>query len=578
MIDDSVFAELAELKPRLETMHQTLMPGGTLEDLDGWLEFVHRPTGLLRVDGVPVLVATLYGPSGAGKSTMFRLLTGLDVPAGAERRPTTYGCVVALPEDVHGKLDLQETFPGYAQVKELARADQLADPELPDGLLYVASYPVQHTDSAVALIADVPDINTIHQDNWHRAEQMLARSEVVVFVCGPETYSDDRTVHQFEHVCKVAGYVAFVFTKCTRREAEIKWEHLKEIVDQDLERVAVFHSEFSRSPSLDNIHPLFTEQALPDVLQGADALKIRMKSMEKQVRLALISLRKVAEQARDREKELSQKISRIEEACTVEAERIAEARQPVQEILEIILEKSAAKRSALMNTLLSPVTFLSKSLRGAFALVRKLLDKPTKDIKEREDMEREKLSDAAERLVDVLRVVDRETVRAETAKAAMNQFASEPPPPVATDWEAAIDAETNRWVDEHPTLLHVVAVLYDALLAAGGIAIGIDLTVSGGLLMSMGASTAVGAGMIGGSKLLSFLVDKLGLGRVLQAAHKAWLEQRREELAVHLLDHLAAPLLIDKLVAERDTLRGAKPEQCLEQVRGLEQRSAAPAA
>ena len=572
MDDDRLFADLAALRPRLEQMLAAL-PGGTaLGDLPGWMEFVHRPAGLLRVDGVPVLVATLYGPSGAGKSTLFRLLTGVEVPAGAERRPTTFGCVVAVPAEVRDRLDLAETFPGYAEVRELDRPERLADPDLPDGLLYVAEYPVRHSDSAVALIADVPDINTVRQDNWQRAEQMLARSEVVVFVCGPESYSDDRSVRQFEQCCRVAGYVAYVFTKCTRREAEIKWEHLREIVEEDLAKVAVFHSEFAAEPTLAGVRPLFTEQDLPDVLQGADALAIRMASMRKQARLAMRSLREVAEEARERERELKLKTLRIEEACVAEAERVAQARQPVQEVLEIILDRAKGQRPGIVNRLLTPVTLVSKGLRKAFDFARGLVAKPGRDVKEREAMEREQLAVAGERLIDVLRALDRNAVDAETAARTLREFLGRQPPEVSKDWEEAIQDETDRWVEEHPRLLHVVALLYDGLLAAGGVAIGVDLGISGGLIFSMGTSAAVGAGMMGGSKLLRFLVEKLGLGRVLATAHDAWLRQRRGELADHLREGLADPLLAESLRRGHAALAAANPEECLERLRGLERR------
>src|SRR3954468_874341 len=60
--------------------------------------------GLLRLNADDLAqrklpVVTLLGPSGAGKSTIFRLLTGIDVPAGGAERPMSHNCMVAVPPD-----------------------------------------------------------------------------------------------------------------------------------------------------------------------------------------------------------------------------------------------------------------------------------------------------------------------------------------------------------------------------------------------------------------------------------------------------------------------------------------------
>lgn len=574
MIDDAVFAELGELKPRLETLYKVLEPEGKLGDLPGWLEFVHRPAGLLRVNGLPVLVATLYGPSGAGKSTFFRLLTGIQVPAGAERRPTTYGCIVAIPEAVKNDIDLAATFPGYTEVLHLDSPTQLADAELPAGRLYWDAYPSPPPnpdgEACVALIADVPDINTYEKRNWQRAEEMLARSEVCVFVSGPESYSDERILKQFRHAIEVAGRIAYLFTKCTRREAELKWEHLRELLQgEDLSNVDIFHSEFSREPTLEGVTPLFSETPLPDVIRGGDALAIRLATMTKEARAAAGSLLDVGERAVIRQRDTAQRIKRVEEACAIEAERIATVRAPVKEVLEMILEKAEYKRPDIANKVLGPLRFVSKGTRSAIRLVKTQVF--GKDTTNADELERAKVAKAANNLVELLRVIDKEAVPAARADEALKTFLARDLPQPTKGWQESFEDEAEEWIDANPAKVQTIAIMYDALCAGAPILVAADLAIGGIGSLSIAGLASSGA-LLGGSEIVELLNKKLGLGAVLDAAREAWMETRKSELAQHLQTHLCDPLLSASLHQTHETLLAAKPEELRDRARALQQR------
>ena len=572
MIDDAVFAELGELKPRLEQLYAVLEPEGKLAGLPGWLEFVHRPAGLLRVNGLPVLVATLYGPSGAGKSTFFRMLTGIQVPAGAERRPTTYGCIVAIPEAVVSELDLAATFPGYTEVVHLEAPKQLADSELPSGRLYWDTYKTPPAEKCVALIADVPDINTYEKRNWQRAEEMLARSEVCVFVSGPESYSDDRIIKQFRHAIRMSGHLAYLFTKCTRREAEVKWEHLRELlVGEDLSRVDVFHSEFSRTPKIEDVTPIFGDQNLPDVIRGGDALAIRLATMEKEARAAAGSLLDVSERGVLFHRDLQQRIRRVQEACELEADRIAVARAPVREVLEMILKKAEYQRSDLANNLLKPLRFVSKGTRGVIGLVKKQLSGDKSDDANALEAEHQRLATSGQNLVTLLRVLDKDMVSAEKSDEAMKHFLALDPPAPSKEWRVAFEDEADEWVEANPTKVQTIAIMYEGLLAGAPILVAADLAIGG--LGSLSIAGLAGSGaLIGGGEIIEVLNKKLGLGAVLAAAREAWLEQRKVELARHLESELAEPLLLKSLLETDQQIASVNPEELRERASTLRKR------
>src|SRR6266850_1298758 len=119
MVNDAEVAGLAKTQAGLERFERfaaaveglvrhfpeifvLLHPEQSLDTVDGWSAMVQRSEALQAQGRKPVLVATLYGPTGAGKSTLFRLLTGVPVPAGSDVRPVSYASVVVVPPNLDG--------------------------------------------------------------------------------------------------------------------------------------------------------------------------------------------------------------------------------------------------------------------------------------------------------------------------------------------------------------------------------------------------------------------------------------------------------------------------------------------
>ncbi len=100
-------AALQKLLVLLPAVHDTVAGHRPLDAEPRW--------ALLRLNaedlaGRKLPVVTLLGPSGAGKSTIFRLLTGLDVPAGGAERPMSHNCMVAVPPRFPDE-ELAQMFP-----------------------------------------------------------------------------------------------------------------------------------------------------------------------------------------------------------------------------------------------------------------------------------------------------------------------------------------------------------------------------------------------------------------------------------------------------------------------------------
>ena len=241
---------LARELPRVQRLTGKLRTelglSGLLTGEDGFEALCARMGRYSSMGGREVLVATLYGPTGAGKSTLFRLLTGIPVPAGDEVRPVSYASALAAPAGLANVESLTTLLSGLQPVS-LGHPDELKNKATGTGVIFFAPYDLPdglprrksgldengNHGGVELVLADVPDFNSLEARNWERAEKLLRQAEVVVFLLTPDTYADQVTVRELERACRVAARMILVFTKVLaqsetegRRKTRAKWEDL----------------------------------------------------------------------------------------------------------------------------------------------------------------------------------------------------------------------------------------------------------------------------------------------------------------------------------------------------------------
>ncbi len=217
--------DVGKLVEKMPKVHKALHDPNPFDKIEGWEPMVMRCQAYLNQGDDLALVSMLLGPTGAGKSTVFTLLTGLPVPAGGYVRPLSHGSMAAVPRSLDTRARLESLFPGYTQFEKLASEydyERLKEVNTPlDLLFYAGNDPVLDQSALPMVLVDAPDFNAVDETNWEKAERMLARAEVVVFIVYEESYKDDRAIKALRRCCGLAGYLAYFVTKTNPRAAPI---------------------------------------------------------------------------------------------------------------------------------------------------------------------------------------------------------------------------------------------------------------------------------------------------------------------------------------------------------------------
>jgi energy-coupling factor transporter ATP-binding protein EcfA2 len=555
-------------------------PGG-INDLPGWRSMQMRFQAFQDQGGEPIQVAMLFGPSGAGKSTVFRQLTGIDVPAGGEIRPMTFGCAVAAPRNLATSARLEKLFPFY-QLAELSSPDQLADKNQPTDLLYFAeSDRVPQSGELPLVLADVPDFTTFFTENWAKAERMLERAEIVIFVVFDEAYSDNRVIENLALACRKASFLAYLFTKTNQGAAEKKWQHLLQVVESSqsasqfaekrvdgrtvkefLAAAPVYSSARSETPQLADITPV-TQNTPPfeSLMVGQDAERIILSGLLESTSQSVKSCEKLLGEARRRASDLQSLLDSTRQQVSRAAATIARGEFPVLRLLAIAVEESQAAEVGWLRTVKAPMRWLLRSASSIYASAKTMIQafqqKPSgdKSVRALTELEREGIARQCEQLATQWRLqfpleaTSDGMLSATVCDAVHKQLLTVVPPEPATHWEGVIRQAVRTWCQEHRAKALALSACGDMFVVAAGSIVVLDLVHTGGLGIG---SASILAGAPATAFAVAKLIELLNLRGVAERALAEWQLQRQAELSAHLQKHFADPLFqrwINRLLA-----------------------------
>lgn len=558
---------------------------GILEVESGWAPAMSRFEAFEKQGRQPVLVATLFGPTGAGKSTLFRLLTGVSVPAGEIEMPTTRSCVAGVPAEFDD-IRVASIFPNF-RCERLRDMNDLRKSNDDNARLFHIDFQRQ-IDHLPHVLTDSPDFNSVVDANWAKAERLLGRAEIVLFLVPDGAYANHDTVSQLARCCRLAAHLAYVFTKTDADRARRMWADLLvsklSITKGDcdfeqrredgrslrefLQQSPVYclprnQLDLQRMQALETHFPPFTS-----LLRGLDAGKLILRGLLEPTGLLTNLVRDLLAEREKTLRQINERLVAVENDVRQVAQQVGGGEYPIGRVLELILEEAEMRQSSIFRIFLVPFRWLWYPVNQLVGGIKQWLMGDARERRDRPELEREKLELATNDLTGRWRDRYAEERHADgiLGQERLSQVcdllrASEPPAP-ADEWESHVRAEFGRWCDENPTRMNLLVSLSAVFKGVALALIVIDLTVIGG----QGLILAAGAGGVAG--LILDLAKRLNLQRVIEVADERWRAQRTAEIEGYLNEQFLKPIFHDWYV-KRDKLESLPVAECQEAVDSL---------
>jgi len=585
----NTFADASSRDSSPENRTSEKLPGA-----DGWEALKTRMTRVNTAGNREILVATLYGPTGAGKSTLFRLLTGIPVPAGDEIRPVSYACAVAVPPDLTDPQTVAAILPGLEPVPFRGEAD-LKNPNTPPGVVFFAPAKIDSPTDIHLVLADVPDFNSLESRNWERAERLLRQAEVVVFLLTPDTYADQVTVRELERACRIAARMIVVFTKVLApttaegaRKTQAKWDDLvlSKLPDlshnygisfaarrgdgrtllEFLKSCPVHWSPHSFQTSLEALVPL--EPGSPNLaswLLGHQAGKILLEGVSVPAREASRHGIFLLDSFKAKSKALKDRLAKTQKPIEPIARAIASSEFPLGRMIEVVHEETAKKLPGWYQTVAHPTGWIMNQIAkpvgwmmDRVSLTARLLGgqivslwgqgTQTGEIADIKTVEAKRIEEGADLLMDQWResfpgeARESGLLATDRIRSLRREFLAQPSPQLSNDWEKSLREEAAAWATtqagSRTLMLHVTGRL---LVLGGAAMMAIDLVTTGGLVTmplllatgKVGVAAAAATGSLTAGALMNW-IEKMNLQRVLGRSEESFRDQRTRELTEHI--------------------------------------------
>lgn len=211
----SVIARLAEALPALEAAASSLQlaPLGERE----WFELLSRKLQP-QLGRHPFLIVAVVGGTNIGKSVIFNHLAGERISSTSPLASGTKQPSAVLSETLFAHVRLDQVFSGFLLERwEDPGRPLLADPQ------HRLFYRISRQTPENLIILDTPDIDSVEEVNWERADYLRQSADVLVAVLTQQKYNDAAVKEFFRKAAQEGKLVIVVFNQCLLPEDEEYW-------------------------------------------------------------------------------------------------------------------------------------------------------------------------------------------------------------------------------------------------------------------------------------------------------------------------------------------------------------------
>jgi hypothetical protein len=223
-------------------------------------------------------------------------------------------------------------------------------------------------------------------------------------------------------------------------------------------------------------------------LRGQDAVRIVLTGLLESTTQAVAGCRELLGMAKTAARGLRQALQRVTRELLTAAQTVAASQFPAGRLVELAIDVSRKNLHWSARMLRYPVALMARQGKAAVRrLLGWLMENPDPDeVRQRTDLERDRLHEFAERLIDRFRSLYPEQavpggmLDHRRCAAVRDAFLDAAAAPADSGWEDVVRTALERLVPQQPLLAHLLVLSGDVMLAAGATAIVVDLGTTGG--------------------------------------------------------------------------------------------------
>jgi len=164
------------------------------------------------------LIVGVVGGTNIGKSVIFNHIAGGRISSTSPLASGTKHPTVLVPNGFTNRVSLNEIFPGF----ELVPWDNAEQP-LELDKRHLLFWQESDTTPQNLVVLDTPDIDSVAEVNWERADHIRQSADVLIAVLTQQKYNDAAVKEFFRKAAHEDKLVIVVFNQCLLPEDEEYW-------------------------------------------------------------------------------------------------------------------------------------------------------------------------------------------------------------------------------------------------------------------------------------------------------------------------------------------------------------------